>query len=83
MAIEAVSKHGVSIALACRAFQISQTCYRYRSLLSDDNSLIADWLERLTTNNRTWGFGLCCLYLRNVRGYDCKRCFGPTFCLIF
>jgi putative transposase len=38
--------------------------------LSGDNTLIADWLLRLTTANRTWGFGLCFLYLRNVNGYD-------------
>jgi putative transposase len=29
--------------------------------------LIANWLTRLTDNNRTWGFGLCFLYLRNVK----------------
>ena len=37
--------------------------------MSDENEEIADWLGRLTTNNRTWGFGLCFLYLRNVQGY--------------
>jgi putative transposase len=36
--------------------------------LSDKNEEIADWLERLTENKRTWGFGLCFLYLRNVQG---------------
>ena len=25
--------------------------------------------ERLTANKRTWGIGLCFLYLRNVQGY--------------
>ncbi|MEP0941090.1 MAG: transposase, partial [Roseibium sp.] len=30
---------------------------------------IADWLVRLTTTHRTWGFGLCFLYLRNVKGF--------------
>ncbi len=59
----------VSIALACRTFQISETCYRYERKLSDGNAEIADWLVRLTTNRRTWGFGLCFLYLRNVKGY--------------
>lgn len=43
MAEEAVSKHGVSIALACRTFQISETCYRYERKLSDENAEIADW----------------------------------------
>ncbi len=69
MALSAVAQNGVSIALACRAFEISETCYRYSPILSDENEEIADWLERLTENKRTWGFGLCFLYLRNVQGY--------------
>ena len=69
MAMNAVAQRGASIALACRAFQISETCYRYSPVLKDANEEIADWLERLTTNKRTWGFGLCFLYLRNVQGY--------------
>ena len=69
MAMNAVARCGVSIALACRTFQISETCYRYSPVLSDENAEIADWLERLTTNKRSWGFGLCFLYLRNVQGY--------------
>ena len=69
MAMNAVARCGVSIALACRSFEISETCYRYSAVLSDENEEIADWLERLTANKRTWGFGLCFLYLRNVQGY--------------
>ena len=69
MAQNAVAKHGVSIALACRAFAISQTCCRYERKLSDENAEIADWLVRLTSNRRLWGFGLCFLYLRNVKGF--------------
>ena len=38
-------------------------------MLSDEHEVIADWLERLTENKSTWGFGLCFLYLRNVQGY--------------
>ena len=30
---------------------------------------IADWLTRLTHNQRNWGFGLCFLHLRNVKGF--------------
>ena len=67
--MESVAQHGVSIALACRTFQISETCYRYERKLSDENAMIADWLVRLTTSRRTWGFGLCFLYLRNVKGF--------------
>jgi putative transposase len=29
MAEEAVARHQVSIALACRAFGVSEACYRY------------------------------------------------------
>ncbi len=69
MAVHAVRGCGVSIALSCRTFLISQTCYRYERKLDDDNGKIADWLIRLTGNRRTWGFGLCFLYLRNVKGF--------------
>ena len=66
----AVKTRAVSIALACRTFEISETCYRYERLLSNENAEIADWLERLTANRKTWGFGLCFLYLRNVKGFE-------------
>jgi putative transposase len=29
----------------------------------------ANWLMKLTDNHRSWGFGLCYLYLRNVKGF--------------
>jgi putative transposase len=69
MAVNAVTRHGVSIALACRTFRISETCYRYCPVLSDENDKIADWLGRLPVNKRNWGLGLCLLYLCNVQGY--------------
>ena len=69
MAMKVVAVHGVSVSLACRTFQISETCYRYSPILSDENEEIADWLERLTAHKCNWGFGLCFLYLRNVQGY--------------
>lgn len=69
MAVKAVASRGVSIALACRVFQISESCYRYERMLSDENAEIAEWLVRLTSNRHTWGFGLCFLYLRNVKGF--------------
>jgi putative transposase len=67
MAVRAVEKYQVSIRLACQIFGISETCYRYQSKLSSENAEIADWLLRLTTANKRWGFGLCFLYLRNVK----------------
>ena len=69
MAQQAIKTKKISVRLACEAFAISETCYRYQAKLSGDNALIADWLLHLTTTNRTWGFGLCYLYLRNVKGY--------------
>src|SRR6056297_3067846 len=69
MAAKAVKHRGVSIALACRAFGVSETCYRYSPLLSDENELIADLLVSLTEARKTWGFGLCFLHLRNVKGH--------------
>ena len=47
MALNAVRLRGVSIALACRTFQISESCYRYERKLGDENAEIADWLVRL------------------------------------
>ncbi len=69
MAKRAVEEKGITIRLACRAFRISESCYRYEAKLNEENALIADWLIRLTHNQRNWGFGLCFLYLRNVKGY--------------
>ena len=69
MAEWAVRYRSASIALACRAFSISETCYRYQPKLSDENELIADWLVALTNAKKTWGFGLCFLHLRNVKGF--------------
>lgn len=70
MAEEAVKTKGVSMRLACAAVGISETCYRYRSKLRSENAEIADWLTRLTDEHRSWGFGLCFLRLRNVRGFE-------------
>lgn len=69
MAVRAVKEKGISIRLACVIFTISETCYRYQPKLSEENEFIADWLVRLTHNQKNWGFGLCYLYLRNVKGY--------------
>lgn len=69
MAVYAIATQGVSIALACRAFGLSQRCFRYQRILSCENAEIADWLLALTNARRNWGFGLCFLYLRNVKGF--------------
>tara|TARA_B110000908_G_scaffold121936_1_gene143012 strand:+ start:301 stop:504 length:204 start_codon:yes stop_codon:yes gene_type:complete len=59
MAHYAVDERGVSVALACRAFSISQWCFRYVPLLADENEEIEDWLIALTKARKNWGFGLC------------------------
>jgi putative transposase len=69
MAKHVVAVHGLSIRLACDIFSISETCYRYEAKRNAENEEIATWLIRLTDNQRTWGFGLCYLYLRNVKGF--------------
>ena len=71
MAQQTVEK-GVS-ASGCPAWRSASatTCYRYRAnAVSRDTVEIADHLIRLAAHNqRNWGFGLCFLYLRNVKGY--------------
>src|SRR5690606_29090278 len=57
------------IRLACAVYGISETCYRYQRRQEGENGQVADWLLRLTQANKRWGFGLCFLYLRNVKGY--------------
>ncbi|WP_432377569.1 IS3 family transposase [Duganella sp. P38] len=75
MAQHYVAAGRLSIKVACLAFGISQTCYRYEAKLNAENEVIAGWLVRLTSNQRNWGFGLCFLYLRNVKsfGWNHKR----------
>ena len=70
VARQAVQQRCVSIRLACCAVGISETCYRYQPRLSSEHAEIADWLMHLTHTDRHWGFGLCFLYLGNVKGYD-------------
>lgn len=69
MAKEVVAQRGVTIRLACQVFTVSQSCFRYQAKADEENKRITDWLLRLTDNNRNWGFGLCFLYLRNIKGF--------------
>ena len=68
MARWALTNKAISIRHACTTFEVSETCYRYQGKVEPDNAVIADWLVRLTSTYRNWGFGLCSLYLRDVRG---------------
>lgn len=69
LAQEVVNHNKMSIAQACRTFCVSETCYRYSARLSEENAFIAEQLVILTQQQRNWGFGLCFLYFRNVKGY--------------
>ena len=69
MAQDAVANRKISIRLACAAFCISETCYRYQRINDDENAAIAAFLVDLTEKETDWGFGLCFHYLRNVKGF--------------
>jgi putative transposase len=69
MAIKAVKERGICIRVAYQAFRISESCYRYERKLDAENEEVATWLINLTDNNRNWGFGLCYLFLRNLKGF--------------
>lgn len=58
MARHAVESQRTTIRHACATFALSETRYRYLGKHADENAVIADWLVRLTTAYRTWGFGL-------------------------
>ena len=69
MAQRVVREKAIPIRLACEAFRVSESCYRYEAKNNAENELIANWLIRLTDNNRNWVFGLCYLYLRNIKNF--------------
>ena len=55
MAVKTVRRRGVSIALACRTFGLSETCYLYSPKLKFENERISDLLIGLTMAHKTWG----------------------------
>ena len=81
MAENAVDRRKISISLACRSFGVSETCYRYGpKLRAEKQAIVRHWFEHnggeiadllvgLTDARKTWGFGLCFLHLRNVKGH--------------
>jgi len=75
MARATVESGRTTMRHACTTFGVSQTCYRYQPRKALENEVIADWLVRLTHNQRNWGFGMCFLHLRNVKrfGWNHKR----------
>ena len=69
MAQSYIKKHKVSVRFITDCFAISITCFNYQTKLNSENKLIEDWLLRLTSAHKRWGFGLCFMYLRNVKGF--------------
>jgi putative transposase len=69
MAKKAAARHKISIALACRAVGVRETCYRYCPKLTGEIEEIADLMVRLTDACETWGFGLRSRHLRSVKGH--------------
>lgn len=67
LAREAVTHKRLTISSACSTVLISQAYYWYESKFNGDKALIADLLIGLIQNQRNCGFGLCFLYLRNVK----------------
>jgi putative transposase len=59
----------LSIRLVREAFGLSESGYRYRPKLIAENAKIAEWLQRLTENQRNWEFVLVFVCLRNVKGF--------------
>jgi putative transposase len=41
MAQDAVSSRNISVRFACQLFVVSETCYRYRAKLREENAAIA------------------------------------------
>ena len=69
MARKAVAAGRLNIRASCVSFSISETCYRYQSKRNSENELIAQLLLKITDEQCNWGFQLCFLYLRNVKGF--------------
>ena len=53
MARRAVSERGVAIRVACDAFGVSESCYRYEARHKAENDEIADWFETLAKAERS------------------------------
>ena len=61
------TEYNVSIRLACDVPSISATSFMYQAQFSDENAVIADWLLRLTTAHKRWGFGLFFYVLTQIQ----------------
>ena len=57
----------IVIRTVCNIFCVSETCYRYRKKVSYEDNFIASCLMHLTNNQKNRVFGLCFLYLCNIK----------------
>ena len=64
----AILEKKCTIKLACTAVGISENSYRYSKVFDQEHKQIEEWLIRITSWKKRWGFGLCFDYLRNVKG---------------
>ena len=55
--------------LECEVIRVIESNFHYQAKNYVGSELIVNWLIRLIVNNWTWGFGICCLYLRNIKLY--------------
>jgi putative transposase len=69
MVEQTLIKYPISLRMAYMVFHISISTYRYQGIHVSENAVITDWLIRLTTTHRRWCFGLCFMYLRNVKQF--------------
>jgi hypothetical protein len=68
----------LSIALACRTFGVSETCYRYSPKLGDENEEIADLLVGLTNARKKIGDLACAFCICGMFEADCGTTSGST-----
>ncbi len=68
MAQSVVDTRQINVRRSCQIFNVSQSCYRYAAKNAGENKAVTDSLIALSLRNRTWGFGLMFLHLRNVQG---------------
>lgn len=65
------NQRNISIRAACELMSISEKRYRHIPTRTEINTMIANKLLELTAthNQKTWGFKLCYLHMRNVLGW--------------
>jgi len=81
MAKKVVADRGVCIRVACVAFRISESCYRYERKLDAENVEVANWLIRLTDTTIETGalaFANCICVMSKALNGTTSVCIGST-----